>query len=233
MGFGPSFRFGNPFFLQPGVDELIWRTQIKDNLSLVTGKHTYKVGGEWMHTLNDQVFRGFFTGRYLFGSVIGLPALRVASRAGRVRSKHDQLLERFVCHVPGGVSCRLDDRRRAAAALSAGRGPHGTGDGRCRRVDDHQRRNLALRPGFLADSSEHHAELRLAVGRADDARDRRSDDDGVRGVPQRSDVPLRRHDPQPVEHVAAAPRRRVGREGQRARHSCARAGVCTTPVRTC
>jgi Carboxypeptidase regulatory-like domain/TonB-dependent Receptor Plug Domain len=79
MGFGPSFRFGDPFFLQPGVDELIWRTQIKDNISLVTGNHTFKVGGEWMHTLNDQVFRGFFTGRYLFSSVSGF--LRYASPA--------------------------------------------------------------------------------------------------------------------------------------------------------
>ena len=77
MGFSPSFRFGNPFFLQPAVDELIWRTQIKDNLTLVYGKHTLKAGGEWMHTLNDQVFRGFFTGRYLFDSVTGF--LRYAS----------------------------------------------------------------------------------------------------------------------------------------------------------
>ena len=79
MGFGPSFRFGNPFFLQPNVDELIWRTQIKDNLSIVSGTHTFKVGGEWMHTLNDQVFRGFFTGRYIFDSVTGF--LRYASPA--------------------------------------------------------------------------------------------------------------------------------------------------------
>ena len=71
MGFAPSFRFGNPFFLQPNVDESIWRTQLKDNISIVRGGHTWKVGGEWMHTLNDQVFRGFFTGRYLFESVEG------------------------------------------------------------------------------------------------------------------------------------------------------------------
>ena len=79
MGFSPSFRFGNPFFLQPGVDELIWRAQVKDNVSLVLGTHTVKIGGEWMHTLNDQVFRGFFTGRYLFDSVSGF--LRYASPA--------------------------------------------------------------------------------------------------------------------------------------------------------
>ena len=77
MGFVPTFRFGNPFFLQPGIDELIWRTQLKDNVSLVIGSHTVKVGGEWMHTRNDQVFRGFFTGRYIFDSVTGF--LRYAS----------------------------------------------------------------------------------------------------------------------------------------------------------
>ncbi len=77
MGFGTTFRFGSPFFLQPAVDELIWRTQLKDNFSIISGGHTVKVGGEWMHTLNDQVFRGFFTGRYIFDSVTGF--LRYAS----------------------------------------------------------------------------------------------------------------------------------------------------------
>jgi len=71
IGFAPDFRFGNPFFLAPNVDELIWRTQLRDSFSIVSGKHTYKFGGEWVHTLNDQVFRGFFTGRYLFDSVTG------------------------------------------------------------------------------------------------------------------------------------------------------------------
>jgi hypothetical protein len=80
MGFVPSFRFGNPYFLQPAVDELLWRVQLKDNFSMVWGRHTFKAGGEWMHTLNDQVFRGFFTGRYLFDSVTGF--LRYASPAG-------------------------------------------------------------------------------------------------------------------------------------------------------
>ena len=79
MGFGPSFRFGNPFFLGPNVDELIWRTQLRDSVSIVSGRHTFKFGGEWLHTLNDQVFRGFFTGRYLFDSVTGF--LRYASPA--------------------------------------------------------------------------------------------------------------------------------------------------------
>lgn len=68
---GASFRFGNPFFLQPSIDELFWRTQIRDTVSIVAGNHTVKFGGEWLHSLNDQIFRGFFTGRYLFDSVPG------------------------------------------------------------------------------------------------------------------------------------------------------------------
>ena len=71
MGFSPNFRFGQPFFLEPKVDELVYRTDIRDNFSLIRGKHTWKFGGEWVHTRNSQIFRGFFTGRYIFDSVTG------------------------------------------------------------------------------------------------------------------------------------------------------------------
>src|SRR5215510_5126788 len=71
MGFATTFRFGFPFFLEPTVDELLWRTHVKDNFSIISGDHNIKVGGEWLHTLNDQVFRGFFTGRYIFDSTAG------------------------------------------------------------------------------------------------------------------------------------------------------------------
>jgi hypothetical protein len=77
MGFGTTFRFGNPFFIAPTVDEVIKRFQVKDNFSIVAGRHTVKFGGEWLHTSNVQVFRGFFEGRYLFDSVTGF--LRYAS----------------------------------------------------------------------------------------------------------------------------------------------------------
>jgi hypothetical protein len=77
MGFATTFRFGNPFFLAPGVDETFWRAQVKDNFTVVTGNHTAKFGGEWVHSLNSQVFRGFFEGRYIFDSVTGF--LRYAS----------------------------------------------------------------------------------------------------------------------------------------------------------
>jgi len=66
-----SFRFGQPFFLEPTVDEVFWRTDLRDNFSLVKGKHTFKFGGEWIHSLNSQIFRGFFTGRYIFSDVAG------------------------------------------------------------------------------------------------------------------------------------------------------------------
>jgi hypothetical protein len=79
IGFEPSFRFGHPYFLGPNVDELVQRYQVKDNVSIVRGKHTIKTGGEWIHTNNYQIFRGFFQGRYLFDSVTGF--LRYASPA--------------------------------------------------------------------------------------------------------------------------------------------------------
>ena len=66
-----TFRFGDPFFLEPHVDELFWRTDVRDNFSIVQGKHTWKFGGEWLHSDNAQTFRGFFSGFYLFDSVSG------------------------------------------------------------------------------------------------------------------------------------------------------------------
>jgi hypothetical protein len=71
MGFATTFRFGQPFFLEPAIDEIFWRTDVRDNFSIVNGKHTWKFGGEWIHSRNTQVFRGFFAGRYIFDSVTG------------------------------------------------------------------------------------------------------------------------------------------------------------------
>jgi len=71
MGFSPNFRFGQPFFLEPTVDELLDRHDFRDSISIISGKHTFKFGGEWLHTYNKQIFRGFFTGRYIFDSVTG------------------------------------------------------------------------------------------------------------------------------------------------------------------
>jgi outer membrane receptor for ferrienterochelin and colicin len=82
IGFATTFRFGNPFFMAPNVDELVKRFQLKDNFSIVAGKHTIKTGGEWVHTNNFQVFRGFFEGRYLFDSVPGFLRYAAPAAAG-------------------------------------------------------------------------------------------------------------------------------------------------------
>jgi len=71
IGFAPTFRFGQPFFLEPNSDELFWRTDIRDNFSVAKGKHTWKFGGEWIHSVNSQIFRGFFSGLYLFDGPVG------------------------------------------------------------------------------------------------------------------------------------------------------------------
>ncbi|MBZ5628194.1 MAG: TonB-dependent receptor [Acidobacteriia bacterium] len=99
IGFAPSFRFGNPFFLEPTIDEIFWRTQIRDNYSIVHGSHNVKFGGEWIHSRNVQTFRGFFTGRYLLDSVTGF--LRYASPA-----------------APGGFGPGAAECATAAGAIS-------------------------------------------------------------------------------------------------------------------
>lgn len=45
IGFGPSFRFGDPFFLAPNIDERVTRFQLKDNFTMLRGQHTIKAGG--------------------------------------------------------------------------------------------------------------------------------------------------------------------------------------------
>src|SRR4029078_4430185 len=53
----PSSRFGNPFSLAPNVDETMKRFQVKDNYSLILGRHTVKAGGESLHSNNTPGFR--------------------------------------------------------------------------------------------------------------------------------------------------------------------------------
>jgi len=71
IGFFPSFRFGQPFFLGPGASETFYHLDFKDNFSLVMGKHTVKFGGELLYSHNVQVFDGFALGRYIFGDAVG------------------------------------------------------------------------------------------------------------------------------------------------------------------
>lgn len=71
IGFSPSFRFGQPFFLGPGASESFYHIDLKDNFSLILGKHSVKMGAEYLYSHNTQVFDGFALGRYIFGSVTG------------------------------------------------------------------------------------------------------------------------------------------------------------------
>src|SRR5207237_1654079 len=111
VGFSPSFRFGNPFFLAPNVDELVKRFQLKDNFSIVTGRHTIKTGGEWLRTNTTQVFRGFFEGRYLFGS--GVDFLRYTSAPAAAG------------FGPNAVGCSDGTYVTAPASCPAGSTPNG------------------------------------------------------------------------------------------------------------
>ncbi len=71
IGFFPSFRFGQPFFLGPGATESFYHIDPKDNFSVIRGKHTFKFGGEFLYSHNVQIFDGFALGRYIFGDTAG------------------------------------------------------------------------------------------------------------------------------------------------------------------
>jgi hypothetical protein len=82
MGFSPSFRFGQPFFLGPGASETFYHLDFKDNFSAIVHRHTIKVGAEYLFSHNTQVFDGFALGRYIFGSVTGFLHYATPASAG-------------------------------------------------------------------------------------------------------------------------------------------------------
>ena len=116
IGFAPSFRFGNPFFLRPNVDELVWRFQIKDNLTIVSRRAHHqgrrRVAAHEQRPGVPRLLRGPLPVRQRHR----IPALRLAGGARRLRPVHGRLLERRVRHGAGGLSGGRDDQRRAAAA---------------------------------------------------------------------------------------------------------------------
>ena len=64
-----GYRLGLPFFIP--VDAYDFRFQVLDNISIVSGDHLFKFGGEWNRTGVKQTFRGFEQGRFGFTSVNG------------------------------------------------------------------------------------------------------------------------------------------------------------------
>ena len=69
IDFASQYRFGEPFFI-PTKDHDT-RFQFNDNLSLVRGAHSFKLGLEVNRTATTQTFIGFANGRYIFDSVQG------------------------------------------------------------------------------------------------------------------------------------------------------------------
>ena len=82
IGFFPSFRFGQPFFLGPGASESFYHVDLKDNFSIIHGKHTFKFGGEYLYSHNVQIFDGFALGRYIFGDTAGFLHYATPASAG-------------------------------------------------------------------------------------------------------------------------------------------------------
>jgi hypothetical protein len=73
-GFG---NFGRDIFLPSETIER--RYEISDNLSLVRGNHTFKVGGQYQAIDNSSNSQTFFGGRFNFGTAIPLMNIVVAS----------------------------------------------------------------------------------------------------------------------------------------------------------
>ncbi len=69
IDFGGQYRFGEPFFIP--VADHDTRFQVNDNLSLVRGGHSIKLGVELNRTATTQTFVGFANGRYIFDSIQG------------------------------------------------------------------------------------------------------------------------------------------------------------------
>ncbi|MEK6376060.1 MAG: carboxypeptidase regulatory-like domain-containing protein [Acidobacteriota bacterium] len=67
--FGRSYRFGMPFFIP--VEYYDTRVQFNDNISILRGAHSYKVGVEYNRVNSVQTFIGFANGRYIFSSTDG------------------------------------------------------------------------------------------------------------------------------------------------------------------
>ena len=96
--FGRGYRFGEPFFIP--VTYYDQRIQLNNNLSVVKGKHSFKIGGEFNAVKSVQTFVGFANGRYIFSSTDGF--LNYARNRNYVECSNGATSQTGVC--PNGAS---------------------------------------------------------------------------------------------------------------------------------
>ena len=77
----PTFRFGQVLPGAGGERDFLL-TDLKDNFTWIAGKHTFKMGAEWLYSHNDQIFDGFALGRYIFGNTSGFLHYATAASTG-------------------------------------------------------------------------------------------------------------------------------------------------------
>ncbi len=156
------------------------RFQVKDNFSIVTGRHTIKTGGEWLHTNNTQVFRGFFEGRYLFDSVAASCATPRRAAAGGFGPNTVGCSDGIVRH--GARRPVPRERRPTGGPLLfylQSSSPDGIARDAAGASDINNEEFALFVQDKLAGRPRPDARLRPALGRAADAGDGRSDDDRV------------------------------------------------------
>ena len=235
IGFFPSFRFGQPFFLGPGASETFYHLDFKDNFSLIHGKHTFKFGGEYLYSHNVQIFDGFALGRYIFGSTAAScttpprPATATAIGPQRVQCPT------AATSSTTSMSCRND---RHGSPLFLYLQDAGTKAGET--VQQAGYSNIANQEPafFVQDTWQATSRFTLNYGLRWEAQifpkmTIAPSSRAVRPVPLQSCVPLHRLSAQPEQTVPAARRLRLGHPRRRQVRSCAAAPESSTPGRTC
>jgi Carboxypeptidase regulatory-like domain/TonB-dependent Receptor Plug Domain len=79
--FGRGYRFGEPFFIP--VKYYDTRVQGNDNVSFLSGAHSFKAGVEYNRVNSVQTFVGFANGRWIFDSTDGFLADVAAGKQGK------------------------------------------------------------------------------------------------------------------------------------------------------
>jgi len=96
--FGRGYRFGMPFFIP--VEYYDTRIQVNNNVSLIRGRHAFKLGVEVNRVNSVQTFLGFANGRYIFGSTDGF--LNYARNPNYVECSNGATSQTGAC--PAGAS---------------------------------------------------------------------------------------------------------------------------------